>query len=43
MFFVVSVDGNNTQLDYVYKGNVKLGDSDKLTLTGNAKDGYKIG
>ena len=43
VFFVESVDGNNTQLDYVYKGNVKLGDSDKLTLTGNAKDGYKIG
>ena len=43
VFFVESVDGKNTQLDYVYKGNVKLGDSDKLTLTGNAKDGYKIG
>ena len=41
-FQVESVDGKMHELDYVYKGTVKLGDEDKLTLTGNAKDGYKI-
>ena len=42
-FQVETVDGKMHELDYVYKGTVKLGDEDKLTLTGNAKDGYKIG
>ena len=41
-FNVESVDGKNYELDYVYTGTVKLGDEDKLTLTGNAKDGYKL-
>lgn len=43
VFFVESTDGQKRELDYVYKGNVKLGDEARLTLTGNAKDGYKIG
>ena len=42
-FFVETVKGNKLELDYVYKGTVKLGDVEKLTLTGNEKDGYKIG
>lgn len=42
-FFVETVKGNKRELDYVYKGTVKLGDVEKLTLTGNEKDGYKIG
>lgn len=42
VFFVESVDGKKHEIDYVYKGNVKLGDEVKVTLTGNAKDGYKI-
>ena len=42
-FNVESVDGKLHELCYVYKGNVRLGDEDKLALTGNATDGYKIG
>ena len=42
-FYVESVNGNKQELDYVYKGTVKLGDEEKLTLTGNDKDGYKLG
>ena len=42
-FFVESIDGKKHEVDYVYKNTVKLGDKDRLTLTGNAKDGYKIG
>lgn len=42
-FSVESTDGKNRELDYVYKGRVKLGDEDRITLAGNAKDGYKIG
>lgn len=42
-FMVESVSGNKRELDYVYKGTVKLGDEEKLTLTGNDKDGYKLG
>lgn len=41
-FSVESVDGKMHELEYVYKGTVRLGDEDKLTLTGNAKDGYKL-
>lgn len=41
-FFVESIDGKKHEMDYVYKNTVKLGDKDNLTLTGNAKDGYKI-
>ena len=42
-FYVESIKGSQQELDYVYKGTVKLGDEEKLKLTGNAKDGYKIG
>ena len=42
-FYVESVKGSQQELDFIYKGTVKLGDEEKLTLTGNAKDGYKIG
>ncbi|MBE7068961.1 MAG: hypothetical protein E7386_00450 [Ruminococcaceae bacterium] len=42
-FFVESLDGKLHELDHVYKKTIKLGGKDTLTLTGNAKDGYKIG
>lgn len=42
MFSVESVNGKNQELEYVYMGKVKLGDEEKLTLTGNAEDGYKL-
>ena len=29
-------------IDYVYKCDVKLEYKDNITLTGNAKDGYKL-
>ena len=42
-FNVETIEGEMHELDYVYKNTVMLGDKDSLTLTGNAKDGYKIG
>lgn len=41
-FAVESTDGKMQEIDYVYKGTVKLGDEYKVTLTGNPKDGYII-
>ena len=42
-FLVESINGNTQELDYVYAGTVKLGDEERLILTGNSKDGYKMG
>ena len=42
-FHVETMSGEEYDLEYVFKDTVKFGDSTKLTLTGNAKDGYKIG
>lgn len=42
-FYVENTKGGQQETDYVYKGTVKLGDEERLTLTGNGKDGYKIG
>ena len=41
-FNVESVDGKMHEIEYIYTGTVRLGDEDKVTLTGNAKDGYKL-
>jgi hypothetical protein len=42
-FSVLTKDGDTVKVDGMYKGTVVFGASENLTLTGNSKDGYKIG
>ena len=42
-FSVLTEGGDTVKVDGMYKGTVVFGASENLTLSGNSKDGYKIG
>lgn len=41
-FSVMNKDGDTVAVEGIYTNRVSFGDMDKLTLTGNSKDGYTI-